>query len=262
MTLTSPKRRGADSFTIRSDGWTVEKMTSTFSLDLRPLKEPLGFIRLLEWVFAIFAFASTSSYSGTTSFNVQCQKTEPVHEINITFQYPFKLSEKSYHVPTCKVNASGETKEYQLIGNYSSSAEFFVAVGVLAFLYCTATLVLYLGYQHLYRESNRGPIIDLLITGIFTFLWLVSSSAWGKGLTDVKHNTSPTSLVYIADVCKDQHNNCTAGALPALGPLNSSVIAGFLNLILWVGNCWFIFKETPFHKSSVPSATQQEGRQP
>ncbi|KAF7695358.1 hypothetical protein HF521_007081 [Silurus meridionalis] len=238
----------------------MEKIMSAFWLDIRPLKEPLGFIRVLEWVFAIFAFASTVGYTGNTRFNVQCQGAGSIHEINVSFEYPFSLNQHKFDVPTCNKT---DTKPQFLSGDFSSSAEFFVAVGVLAFLYCSSILMVYVGYQNVYRESNRGPVIDLLITGIFTFLWLVASSAWGKGLDGVKRATDPTVLIQIPDACKARGNNCTQGAVPTFGPLNSSVIAGFLNLILWAGNCWFIFKETHFHKQASPSATQPDAtRQP
>ncbi|XP_047439585.1 synaptophysin-like protein 2a [Mugil cephalus] len=226
---------------------TVQRMVSGFSLDLGPLKEPLGFIRVLEWVFTIFAFATTGGYTGTTHFTAKCSETD-TKDVSPEFAYPFRLAAYPYKIPSCNGTAPNNT---YLQGDFSSSAQFFVCVGVFGFLYCTATLILYLGYQSVYRQTTRGPIVDLVVTAAFAFLWLVSSSAWGKGLTDVKWATNPDHLV---ELCKDI---CTAGEFPAMGRLNASVTFGFLNLILWAGNCWFIYKETPFHKDPNPPATPE-----
>ncbi|KAM6928374.1 synaptophysin-like protein 2 [Xenentodon cancila] len=230
----------------------AQRAVTGFSLDLGPLKEPLGFIRVLEWVFAIFAFATTGGYSGTTQFVVKCPKED--FKVQAMFGYPFRLAAHPYQFPSCNSTPGNIT---YLQGDFSSSAEFFVCVGVFGFLYCTATLVLYLGYQSIYRQTARGPIIDLVVTAAFAFLWLVSSSAWGKGLTDVKWATNPTHLVTFCS-----NVTCEAGDFPSMGRLNASVIFGFLNLILWAGNCWFIYKETPFHKDPTLPDHMKEGGAP
>lgn len=225
---------------------------SGFKLDLGPLKEPLGFIRLLEWLFAIFAFATTGGYVGSLTMSITCPD-KPAQDITADFGYPFRLASNTFDIPICNTTQPSFNHTH-LRGDYSSSAEFYVSVGVFAFLYCTFTLVLYLGYQHVYRETTKGPVVDLVITGIFAFLWLVSSSAWGKGLTDVKYATNPDTLL---DYCSPK---CESKLHPTMGRLNSSVVFGFLNLILWAGNCWFIFKETPFHKpAQAPSNMEQGG---
>ncbi|XP_047204214.1 synaptophysin-like protein 2a isoform X1 [Girardinichthys multiradiatus] len=230
---------------------SAQSFVSGFSLDLGPLKEPLGFIRVLEWVFTIFAFATTGGYSGTTHVSFRCPTQSPL-DVKALFGYPFRLPAHPFKIPIC--NSSQFNTTY-LQGDFSSSAEFFVCVGVFGFLYCTATLILYLGFQNVYRQTSRGPIIDLLMTAAFAFLWLVSSSAWGKGLTDVKWSTSPDHLAEL-------YPHCEAGEFPFMGRLNASVIFGFLNLILWAGNCWFIYKETPFHKDSSQPTTVEEGGAP
>lgn len=45
------------------------------------------------------------------------------------------------------------------MGDYSSSAEFFVTIGVFAFLYSMAALSIYIFAFEKYRENNKGPLI-------------------------------------------------------------------------------------------------------
>uniref|UniRef100_A0A2K5XEF0 Synaptoporin n=1 Tax=Mandrillus leucophaeus TaxID=9568 RepID=A0A2K5XEF0_MANLE len=173
----------------------------------RVLKEPLAFLRALELLFAIFAFATCGGYSGGLRLSVDCvNKTESNLSIDIAFAYPFRLHQVTFEVPTCE---GKERQKLALIGDSSSSAEFFVTVAVFAFLYSLAATVVYIFFQNKYRENNRGPLIDFIVTVVFSFLWLVGSSAWAKGLS----------------------------------------VFGFLNFILWAGNIWFVFKETGWHSS-------------
>ncbi|XP_068780306.1 synaptophysin [Struthio camelus] len=208
----------------------------------RVIKEPLGFLKLLEWLFSIFAFATCGSYSGSFRLSVECAtRNESNLNIAVDFGYPFRLHQVYFVAPTCQ--GAGQEKVF-LVGDYSSAAEFFVTVAVFAFLYALGALGVYLFLDSKYRENNKGPVIDLVATGVLAFLWLVSSCAWAKALADVKEATAPAGVLAELPGCQRPGARCRGLRAPLTSGLNTSVVFGFLNLVLWTGNIWFVFKET------------------
>ncbi|NP_038663.2 synaptophysin-like protein 1 isoform 1 [Mus musculus] len=242
----------------------LSQRMSAFQINLNPLKEPLGFIKILEWFASIFAFATCGGFKGKTEIQVNCPKVgvNKNQTVTATFGYPFRLNQASFHTPpnvsVCDVN----WEKHVLIGDYSSSAQFYVTFAVFVFLYCIAALLLYVGYTNLYRDSRKLPMIDFIVTLVATFLWLVSSSAWAKALTDIKVATGHR-IVEELEICNPESGvSCYFVSVTSMGSLNVSVIFGFLNMILWGGNAWFVYKETSLHSPSNTSASHSQGGGP
>uniref|UniRef100_A0A8C4MLD9 Synaptophysin like 1 n=1 Tax=Equus asinus TaxID=9793 RepID=A0A8C4MLD9_EQUAS len=233
---------------------------SSFQLNLSPLKEPLGFIKVLEWIASIFAFATCGGFKGKTEIQVSCPKNPENRTITAAFGYPFRLNQAAFQAPPGVNVCDVEWRDHVLIGDYSSSAQFYVTFAVFVFLYCMAALLLYLGYTGLYRDSRKLTMTDFVVTLVATFLWLVSTSAWAKALTDIKIATGP-NIVRELGPC-NQRVTCHFGSVTSMGSLNVSVIFGFLNMILWGGNAWFVYKETSLHSPSNTSASHGQGGVP
>lgn len=76
----------------------------------------------------------------------------------LIFCKPFFLSSRlqqvHFNAPLC------EAKREEIIfldGDFSSASQFFVSVGVFAFLYSLLATVVYVFYQNKYLKNNRGP---------------------------------------------------------------------------------------------------------
>lgn len=67
-----------------------------------------------------------------------------------------RLHQVYFDAPSCR---GGNDQRVFLVGDYSSSAEFFVTIGVFAFLYSTAALSIYVFFFEKYKENNKGPLI-------------------------------------------------------------------------------------------------------
>ncbi|XP_042586090.1 synaptophysin-like [Cyprinus carpio] len=214
---------------------------------------------VVNQLFAIFAFSTCGGYSGVFRMSVECKnRSESDLNIEVEFGYPFRLHQVWFDAPTCK---GPEPERLFLVGNNSSSAEFFVTIGVFSFLYTMAAISVYIFLMEKYREGNKGAQADFVTTTIYTFMWLVSSAAWAKGLSDVKRATDPDEVINLIPACDHEENRCKEIHEPVMSGLNTSVAFGFCNVVLWAGNLWFVFKETgwlaSFAGTYVPSGEKQ-----
>ncbi|XP_021240399.1 LOW QUALITY PROTEIN: synaptophysin-like protein 1 [Numida meleagris] len=211
------------------------------------LLEPLGFIKVLEWIFSIFAFSTCGGFHGETTLLVSC-KGVVNKTVTSVFAYPFRLDTAQFSAPDPN-RCGGTWTDNSLVGNLSSSAQFFVTLAVLAFLYCTAALVVYIGYKHVYQLNSKFLLTDLAVTVVTTFLCLVSTFAWAKALADIKISTG-ASIIPLIDSCKAPETTCHFGSVTSMRSLNVSVVFGLLNMVLWGGNIWFVYKDTNLHSHS------------
>ena len=60
-------------------------------MDTRVLKEPRGFMRCLEWFFAILAFATCCDFSTVSEYTVMCSNPSQKNwTVQHTISYPFR----------------------------------------------------------------------------------------------------------------------------------------------------------------------------
>ncbi|KAK2915131.1 synaptoporin b isoform X2 [Channa argus] len=198
-------------------------------------------------IFAICAFATCGGYYGHLQVKVDCaDRRQSNLSIDIDFGYPFRLQQVHFKAPSCEAKRE---ETLFLDGDFSSAAQFFVSVGVFVFLYSLLATVVYVFYQNKYLKNNRGPLVDFVVTVIFSFMWLISSFCWAKTLSNIKSATNPTQVLLLISACRAQENKCTATQEPLWSRLNTSTVFGFVNVVLWAGNIWFVFKETGWYKT-------------
>lgn len=237
-------------------------------MNTRVFKEPRGFMRCVQWFFAIVAFACCCDFSTYVEYEVNCTNTDS-HTGKHEFSYPFQLD----HVQPQTISCGDQTKrEMQLPGDFSSDAQFFVFTGVLSFLATMAILVVYVFFSEMYfSESKMAPLIDFCFTVIVAVFWLSASAAWANGVINMKYAADPNSWLFEDkdSICVLTQNNtyqltavknCTVEFEGNYKKANVSIIVGFLNFFLWASNLWFLYKETSWFSGSgsqQPQAEQQ-----
>ena len=65
-----------------------------------------------------------------------------------------------------------------------------------------------------------------MITALLVFLWLVCSSAWAKGLQNVKDATDTDGISATLALCKGTNVTCEVTEFASMRTLNISVVRG------------------------------------
>jgi len=247
-----------------------------------PLKEPRGLLRCLQWFFAMLAFATCCDFATKISFDVKCElnpNDTVISHVSVPISYPFRID----HNPEFKLNGTENkfcnkadlSNTVNFPGDFSSDAQFFVFIGVITWLYCFASLALYVFYSALYTDEQKNfPQYDLVLAALLAFFWLAASSAWGHGLSGIK---SVANLDWVTDgsdcggvkcvaACEEKQGftniSCELGEHGSFGTGNVSVLFGFLNCFLWAANCWFLYKETSWFRARQQPMAGQEATNP
>lgn len=220
-----------------------QTMKTAVGINLDVFREPRGVMRILQFVFSICAFATTTGFTNSMKFIVECEgNITKTAEVDLKFAYPFRLEEiHEMQSEKCHIG-----HPLYLIGNFSSDAQFFVATGVLSFLYCLVIVIIYITLSDMYQSNALLPLTDFIMTVILSVFWLSGSGAWANGLNGLKRATDPER--YRQEICVPDGAYCKAITRGDYSGLDISVTLGFLNFFLWASDLWFLYKETPWFK--------------
>lgn len=244
---------------------TENSPIGTKVMDTRVLKEPRGFMRCLEWLFAIIAFATCCHFNTYCEYEIECKNGPSPAPIRHDISYPFKLDADTMVNVTC----GGPNPFYMYpAGDFSSDAQFFVFTGVISFLGTMGSLVVYVFFAEMYlSEQKRAPMFDFCFTCIVAVFWLAASAAWANGVIGMKYAANPETWIFgsVNSICQqtDHHtyvntvvNSCKVNFHGTFAEANVSIIVGFLNFFLWSSNLWFLYKETSWFSGSTPQPEQ------
>lgn len=236
------------------------------------IKEPIGFIKIVQFFMAILAFAIAVNGSSSLSLNAKCTGTNvdasKVATFTASYSYPYDLTGVSI-VKTAECPAGSTTpkldRQYLTTEGYNikSSAEWFVFVGVISFLYSLAMLVIYVFMKHKYDNNIYLPLVDFIVTVLFALFWFIADIAWAKAISDIQYHTNTENVINSLEslcpkVTGSASTKCQIKSYASYGSIIISCIIGFCNLILWAGNIWFVLKETTWYKTRQQLRQQQQ----
>ena len=201
--------------------------------------QPKGFLRVLEFFITILTFSLTAGFTAAAIQHCIVPDTDNATNITVTNRvispYPF------YEFQFQPYNTSEVTTLYP-IGN---GPQFFVCWGVFTMFYCIVAALVYITLSKKFVISGLTSlpdwlvIVDLLMTCIWIFLWVLAFLIWA-----IQSNILKGSIVNHLNSQK----YCEAGAYAqSFAQTDISLTFSFLLMFTLVCNVYFILKDTSYY---------------
>ncbi|CAL2041059.1 unnamed protein product [Caenorhabditis brenneri] len=217
-------------------------------LNISAFKFPLGFIRIIEFIFIVIAIAAINSWGLT--LKSECQNEfKNASTTNVQKFYTFSLS--NVKVTAC----DNQTHSFwPAEDSASGSAGFFYFVNVTALIYVIFVCFVYVIFWNIYQTEKRIPLVDLGATALLFILFFFCSSIWWAGANTIGSATSEERLKELFDQESWKGLNTSFDSREVNnGKLAISVLANWVCVLCFAFNCWFIWKEVVPRDSAHPT---------
>lgn len=227
-------------------------------INLRVLiKEPRGFVRILQILFSILAWSTTAGFSTKSTLHIDCPDATPF-TVDYKISYPFDLRQTEVNVPAdCRDDTEVVQDTFPI--DFSATSMLYVLVCIISLIYAICSLSCYCLLTSRYENDPLAPMVDLCLTLLITICWIVITLTWALNVSDLKHYTHPHYFKDSLSVCQDTEANCQPSNPGKWSSLTVSIVCGFACIVLWLGSTWFIFKETTLHKQKQQAAAAAAG---
>ncbi|KAL7648557.1 UNVERIFIED_CONTAM: hypothetical protein RMT77_000463 [Armadillidium vulgare] len=169
--------------------------------------------------------------------------------VNFPIAYPFKFGREDPTL-TAISDCNGTTRNFVLEDNSSSKAMFFVIIGVFTLIFTLFMIAIYLFEGKFFSGYRYYLTTDLFIHIIFLIFWFCAAITWTAGEANLRVSTDAENVLELNGYkfdCGDNGIKCTVEPPGDYTEAVVSVVFGYVNLLLFAGNAWFLYKDTTLH---------------
>ncbi|XP_003384954.2 PREDICTED: synaptophysin-like protein 1 [Amphimedon queenslandica] len=228
------------------------KIGQKISINLRILLEPIGFLRIILIFLCLLAFSLTAGFSSSGSTNQARCNTNNLNisaTVTLTFSYPYRANSFSFtYDPPLNDSAPITCFTADQIKTFSGSAEYYVFMTTVTFIYGILAVVVYIFfYVPRYDIAKYLSVADLIGTSLLAFFFIFANIAWSAGSFQLENYTVDLLNSRRTDCIMCQDVDTLPPAAQNFAQPSVSLLFGWVAMLLLIASIWFVYKDTIIH---------------